>query len=305
MRPRRLARPLACALLLGSAAVPTATAVTLLATSALAQPPVHTRVAKHAPSSASASTSSSKAAPSLAPTTKPGSAAAAAYMSGKQALVGFHAASTKSVERDPTGRAMLTLSTINRGETLSIAVSGDDGGFDAADLDRVAHLLRAATGDEHPVDPRTLGLVYRIQTHFDVPEIRVISGYRVPKPGSHSNHGKGRAIDLAVPGVPDEDVARFVREQGFVGCGVYPSSQFVHVDVRPRSYFWVDYSGPHMKNRERGILGDLASKSDAAALARGQEAVEPFGVATDVDAAMRARGLAGANQQSDDEDEDD
>ena len=28
------------------------------------------------------------------------------------------------------------------------------------DLDRVAHLLRAATGDEHPVDPRTMALVF-------------------------------------------------------------------------------------------------------------------------------------------------
>ena len=74
------------------------------------------------------------------------------------------------------------------------------------------------------VDPRTLALVYRIQVHFGAPEIRVVSGYRVPKPGSHSNHGKGRAMDLVVPGVADEDVARFARGLGFVGVGVYPTS---------------------------------------------------------------------------------
>jgi len=127
----------------------------------------------------------------------------------------------------------------------------------------------------------------------------------VPKPGSRSNHGKGRAVDMVVPGVPDEEVARYARETGFVGVGVYPTSQFVHVDVRPRSYFWVDFSGPHMKNRERGILGDLAARSDAAALARGQLPIEPYGVATDVDAALRARGVVqGAAQPDDDEDED-
>jgi uncharacterized protein YcbK (DUF882 family) len=199
---------------------------------------------------------------------------------------------------------MLTLSTLNRGESLSLPVSGDDGGFAAIDLDRAAHLLRAATGDEHPLDPRTMALVWRIQTHFGVPEIRVVSGYRVPKPGSRSNHGKGRAVDMVVPGIADEEVARFAREIGFVGVGVYPTSQFVHVDIRPRSYFWVDFSGPRMKNRERGILGDLAARSDAAALARGQTAIEPYAVATDVDAALRARGLFVAASQPDDDEDD-
>jgi len=280
MRSARLARPLAAA----------GVAVALVAAiEALAQPPVH--ASRHLPPPAS--------------TTRPGSAAAAAYLSGRQALVGWHAASTRAVARDASGRPMLTLSTINRGESLSISAAGEGGGFDSCDLDKLAHLLRAATGDEHPVDPRTMALVYRIQTHFEAPEIRVVSGFRVPKPGSRSNHGKGRAVDMVVPGVPDEEVARYARETGFVGVGVYPTSQFVHVDVRPRSYFWVDFSGPHMKNRERGILGDLAARSDAAALARGQLPIEPYGVATDVDAALRARGVVqGAAQPDDDEDED-
>ena len=262
---------------------------------ASAQPPPP-RAAKHGAPSAS-----------HAPTVNPNSGAAAAYLSGKQAMVGWHAPSTHDATRDGSGRPMLVLTTLNRGETLAIPSSTDDGAFCAVDLDRVAHLLRAATGDEHPVDPRTLGLVYRIQMHFAVPEIRVVSGYRVPRPGSRSNHGKGRAVDLVVPGVPDEEVARFVREMGFVGVGVYPTSQFVHVDIRPRSYFWVDFSGPHMKNRERGILGDLAAKSDAAALARGRTPIEPYAVATDVDAALKARGMAVASAQGpleEDEDED-
>jgi uncharacterized protein YcbK (DUF882 family) len=279
MRSARLARPLAC---VGVAAV------LAVAIEALAQPPVH--ASRHLPPTAA--------------TTRPGSAAATAYLAGRQPLVGWHAASTHPATRDAAGRPMLTVSTLNRGETLSVPAAGDDGGFASTDLDRLAHLLRAATGDEHPVDPRTMALVYRIQTHFDVPEIRVVSGFRVPKPGSRSNHGKGRAVDLVVPGVPDEDVARYVREMGFVGVGVYPTSQFVHVDIRPRSYFWVDFSGPRMRNRERGILGDLAARSDAAAVARGQVPIEPYGFATDVDAALRARGLAPGSAQPDDDEDD-
>ena len=282
MRATRLARPLAFVLALGGTAV------------ASAQPPPR---GKHAPAAA--------------PTVSPNSAKAAAsrlagvaYLSGKQPMVGWHAPSTRTPARDPGGRAELVLTTINRGDTIELLSTRDDGGFSATDLDRVAHLLRAATGDEHPFDPRTLSLVYRIQTHFGVPEIRVVSGYRVPKPASRSNHGKGRALDMVVPGVADEEVARFVREIGFVGVGVYPTSQFVHVDIRPRSYFWVDFSGPRMRNRERGILGDLAARSDAAAVARGQTPVEPFGVATDVDAALRARGMAAAPTMSDDDEDD-
>ncbi len=188
---------------------------------------------------------------------------------------------------------------------LSLPEGTGQGAFASLDLDRVAHLLRAASGDEHPVDPRTLALVYRIQVHFGVPEVRVVSGYRVPKPGSHSNHGKGRAVDLIVPGVPDEDVARFARGLGFVGVGVYPSSQFVHVDVRPRSYFWIDYSGPRMKNKESCILPDVAAQGDAAAIARGQLPIEPFVVSMDVDAALRARGAPPAPDLADDEEDED
>ena len=261
------------------------------ALTAAAQPPPHPR---HATAAASAS----------AIVARVPSAAAIAYMAGKQPLIGWHAASTRSLETDPRGRAMLALTTLNRGESLAVAADGDEGGFASADLDRVAHLLRAAGGEEHPVDPRTLALVYRIQVHFDVPELRVVSGYRVPKPGSHSNHGKGRAIDLVVPGVADEEVARFARGLGFVGVGVYPTSQFVHVDIRPRSYFWIDYSGPRMKNKESCILPEVAAQGDAAALARGQTPIEPFAVSTDVDGALRARGAPPAPPVSDDDEED-
>jgi uncharacterized protein YcbK (DUF882 family) len=282
MRPARLTLIAACAAWLG------------FALTAGAQGPGRPRHGTSPATSASA-TAAANAAPS----------AAAAYMSGKQALVGWHAPSTRTIDSDARGRPMLTLTTINRHESLAIASDGDDGGFASADLDRVAHVLRAAGGDEHPVDPRTLALIYRIQVHFGVPEIRVVSGYRVPKPGSHSNHGKGRAVDLVVPGVADEEVARFARGLGFVGVGVYPTSQFVHVDIRPRSYFWIDYSGPRMKNRESCILPDIAAQGDAAAVARGETPIEPFVVSMDVDAALRARGAPPAPPILDEEEDED
>jgi uncharacterized protein YcbK (DUF882 family) len=222
-----------------------------------------------------------------------------------QAMVGWHApAAGKNAPVDERGRPMLAFYTLNHGERLAVPAATDRGGFAARDLDRIAHLLRAASGDEHPMDPRTIDILYRIQSHFGAQEIRVVSGYRVPKPNNHSNHGKGRAVDFILPGTPDEEVAKFAREIGFVGVGVYPTSQFVHVDIRPRSYFWVDYSGPGKKNREHGILPDLALRSDRDATARGDRPIEPFGVAPDVDAALRARGPVVAQPDDDDDDSD-
>jgi hypothetical protein len=156
----------------------------------------------------------------------------------------------------------------------------------------------------HPIDPKLLDLVYRLQTHFGAHEIRIISGYRTPRKNGRSNHGRGRAIDLVVPGASDEEVAKFAREQGFVGVGVYPVSGFLHVDVRERSYFWVDKSGPGKRSRTRGILTDVAAKSDAAAIARGEKAIGPFVVASDVDAALATSAPPKSDPPFEDDDDD-
>ncbi len=242
------------------------------------------------------------------PKTAARATAASAKHVGPAASRGWHAATTsKTAPLDASGRPMLVLQALNMPDRATLTVNSNRGGFSAQELDRAAHVLRESySGNEHPIDPRVLDLVYRIAVHFSAHEVRVISGYRTPKPGSHSNHGRGRAIDLVVPGTSDDEVAKFARDQGFVGVGVYPTSGFVHIDVRDRSYFWVDYSGPGKRNRARGILADLAAKSDARAVARGERGVGPFAIATDVDAVLGARGgsnTAPAPSEDDDSDE--
>ena len=190
---------------------------------------------------------------------------------------------------DEHGRAKLVLVSLNTSDRVELSTLSERGGFAASDLDRAARTLREpSSGNAHPIEPRLLDLVYRIQTQFSAPEIRVISAYRTPHGRNASNHGHGRAIDLVVPGASDTDVAKFARELGFVGVGIYPTSGFVHVDVRDRSYFWVDASAPGHRNRERWILRDLATKSDAAATARGERGLAPFSVGDDVDEALKA-----------------
>lgn len=218
----------------------------------------------------------------------------------------WHAASAGGAPAtDASGRTMLTLSSINTRDRVTLAAASDDGGFTASDMDRAAFVLREpSSGNEYPVASRLLDFVYRIQTHFKAEEIRFISGYRTPRRRSGSNHGKGRAIDLIVPGASDEDVARFARGLGFVGVGLYPTSGFVHVDVRDRSYFWIDRSAPRHRNRERGVLGDVAAASDRDALARGEHPVGPSIVTFDVDAAIHARAATRADAGAEDVDED-
>ena len=200
---------------------------------------------------------------------------------------GWHSAPAgKTAPVDAKGRVRLVLQGLNIPDRIELTPRTERGGFSAEDLDHAARVMRDHSGNEHPVDPHLLDVIYRLQVHFSAPEIRIISGYRTPRGGATSNHGKGRALDLVVPGASDEDVAKLAREQGFAGVGIYPVSGFVHVDVRERSYFWVDTSGPGKRSRIRGILADLAQKSDSQALARGERSVGPFLVGTDVNAAI-------------------
>jgi uncharacterized protein YcbK (DUF882 family) len=173
---------------------------------------------------------------------------------------------------DAYGRPELVLRSVNTRETQAFMAATDQGDFALADLPRVQHVLREpSTGHEFAVDRHVLDLLYQIQCHFNAQEIRVISAYRTPVEGnSQGNHGRGKAVDFVVPGAQDDDVARFARELGFVGVGLYPISSFVHVEVRSRSYFWTDRSGPGHQSRERGILPELAAHSDTAARARGE-----------------------------------
>jgi uncharacterized protein YcbK (DUF882 family) len=179
---------------------------------------------------------------------------------------------------DASGRPELVLYSIVTHESEAFQAANDSGGFALIDLPRAAHILREpSTGHEFPVDRGLLDALYKIQRHFNAQEIRLVSGYRTPVEGNgQGNHGRGRAADFVVPGADDRDVARYAHGLGFVGVGLYPIGSFLHVDVRDRSYFWVDRSGPQHQSRERGILLDVAMNSDEQARARGEEPPPPF-----------------------------
>ncbi|MCK6587940.1 MAG: D-Ala-D-Ala carboxypeptidase family metallohydrolase [Polyangiaceae bacterium] len=95
------------------------------------------------------------------------------------------------------------------------------------------------------VDAGLLARIDAIARKFPDRPISVVSGYRPQSRGSL--HQTARAIDLRVAGVPNDDLVAFCKTLPDTGCGYYPNSSFVHVDVRhpgTGSVTWIDASGP-------------------------------------------------------------
>jgi uncharacterized protein YcbK (DUF882 family) len=198
--------------------------------------------------------------------TAPRPAVTAAY---RDAVKRWHEATTTPAPRNASGEPCLALANLNSHER-SVLCPREDGTFDADAREAAAYLFREPGSENaHPVHPRLLTLLLTIQEHFHAGEVRLLSGYRSPWEGN-SNHGKGRAADFVIPGASDDTVASFARTLGFAGVGIYPTSHFVHLDVRDASYFWVDASAPGRPHRERGVLANVAKESDERAKTRGE-----------------------------------
>jgi outer membrane biosynthesis protein TonB len=95
------------------------------------------------------------------------------------------------------------------------------------------------------LDKGLLTRVTAIAQRFPGRTISLVSGYRPQSRGSLHQHG--RALDLRVAGVSNEELVAFCKTLHDTGCGYYPNSSFVHVDVRDPgtgTVSWIDTSGP-------------------------------------------------------------
>jgi hypothetical protein len=100
------------------------------------------------------------------------------------------------------------------------------------------------------VDPRLIWVLQQVAQAFPRRTLYIMSGYR--QNGHSGFHGKGKAIDLFVQGIPNEQLFGVCRGLRDVGCGFYPNNKFVHVDVRPYGtdrVLWVDDSLPGTPSR--------------------------------------------------------
>lgn len=119
-----------------------------------------------------------------------------------------------------------------------------DGEWVRPELERMFKLLRDhRSGEVHPIDPKLLEQVFLLQQQHgkDTP-FEVISGYRSPKTNAmlagrsggvakKSLHMQGRAIDIAMPGVPIASLHETARALKAGGVGLYSGSGFVHLDT--------------------------------------------------------------------------
>jgi hypothetical protein len=99
------------------------------------------------------------------------------------------------------------------------------------------------------IDGQLVERLGKVAEHFrknDVAlKLRVVSGYRPTSAGSY--HATGRAIDFAIEGIKNEDIVAICKTLADTGCGYYPNSSFVHMDVRAPGtghVTWIDASGP-------------------------------------------------------------
>ncbi|AKT42795.1 YcbK family protein [Chondromyces crocatus] len=103
--------------------------------------------------------------------------------------------------------------------------------------------------------PRLLWVLQKIADAFPFRSIYIFSGYRPraeARKGHSSLHAEGRALDIMVMGVSNTSLFNLCRTLDDVGCGFYPNSKFVHVDVRRPATghtFWIDISGPGEPSR--------------------------------------------------------
>ena len=102
----------------------------------------------------------------------------------------------------------------------------------------------------HRIDERLALRLQALADHFakaGTPPVKldIVSGYRPTSVGSM--HATGRAIDFRLEGAKNEDVVAFCKTLTDTGCGFYPNSSFVHMDVRDAGaghVSWIDASGP-------------------------------------------------------------
>lgn len=144
----------------------------------------------------------------------------------------------------------------NMHEEVKVNIYDEDGEFNDEALAKLDHEFRCRrTKEERAVDPRLYEMLSRIQDHFDGKRIHLVSGFRFQR-NEGSRHYHASAMDIRIPGVSIKRIRAYAHslDRGGMGIGIYPKSNFVHVDFRAPgqpSYRWVDKSRPG-KGSQRG-----------------------------------------------------
>ena len=167
----------------------------------------------------------------------------------------------------PSGDIWLRADNLN--EEVKLNIYKADGSLDEAALAKLDELFRCrATGEVRAVDAKLYEQLSRIHDHFGGKRIHLVSGFRFNERSS-SRHHHAAAMDIRIPDVSIRDMYRYAEslDTGNMGIGIYPTSNFIHVDYRAPgepSYRWTDYSGPNSgKKKSKKKRKDTGRKHPA------------------------------------------
>jgi uncharacterized protein YcbK (DUF882 family) len=158
----------------------------------------------------------------------------------------------------------LNVECANTGAKAAIRLYDADGTVDAGAVGAFSRVAADANG-EFPLSDRLVQLAVKAAHHFGSSSLVVVSGYRKPRTKTRDHHAKGEALDFRLPGVDYRQLAGYLRSLPRVGVGVYtdPRTHYVHLDVRDRSFHWLDASPPGVTWREAALPDSKQSARDA------------------------------------------
>jgi uncharacterized protein YcbK (DUF882 family) len=141
----------------------------------------------------------------------------------------------------PVRKALLH--NLHTGETFN-EVYYEGGRYVPEALTEAMRVLRDwRNGQEHVMDPRLFDALHAISDRLETNKpFQIISGYRSPQTNamlharssgvaSNSQHTKGKASDVRIEGVDLRNLHKAALSIRAGGVGLYPVSNFVHVDV--------------------------------------------------------------------------
>lgn len=166
-----------------------------------------------------------------------------------------HNAATSSLRTDPLDKPSgnVWLRAENLGEEVKGNIYKEDGSFDDAVLAKLDDLWRDTRGGEvRAVRAELYEHLSRICDQYPDQRVDLVSGFRFHERDS-SRHYHASAMDIRIKDVPIRELYGFAEtldtgkdNDGALGIGLYPTSQFIHVDFRAPgepSFRWTDWSG--------------------------------------------------------------
>ena len=199
----------------------------------------------------------------------------------------------------PKQRGVAKMYRIWSEESVVVRLVDTRGAVRPAAQRQMRELLRPRESKKRKTpNARLLGLMAQVSDHFGGRAIHIISGYRIAGGFTRdsSRHVAGDAIDFRIPGVSLDELREYCSHFPNVGVGLYPRSQFVHLDVRLKAARWTDWSLPGQAAilQKPSDPAETGAEGSSAPAPRNDEIPEPSEAASEPPSSPPAPGDASA-----------